>query len=404
MAVYKILYELCRSETNDALIKGENQADKLQSFENLWNRRKPYEVFLAPSLDVRVGNKRKYIRTLAWVISQYQKDEAFYPTFAEIQCIIPFMHDCFARDSIKYFRTGLYQTLLGFDEYRCFSAGENMYELTDTYYIANGRTESGKPAFYLVCVFLFCVAMNITSLSRKWSDKEISINGTKILPIPLSMWSLFEESAGVSVFKRCRVFYNEFKEQKISQQTLLGQLQASSSDFFRSQYSVSLYTGTWASSMTIPEITGGYDMVVESKGLQDQFFPTAEYDMKSASSQDKDRLFQLVFIFLNFNNSLLLPFPTAVGGSSTSWKAYVRACIFHLLKLTVPELHKNKKTGVNWVMALHGDESVKYTVNMADVVDRLQGEISASENIYNVKQLPPDYSFGPRPKRKAPRH
>ena len=376
------------TKVEEILFKLLTRANKLppdvtkEDFGPLWQKRKsdntPTELE-----NVHLGGKREYIRTLAWVIQSYQKDTAFFPTLADIRCIIPHLK-CFNKEHMKYFRTGMYQTLLGFEQTCC----NNLYELSDKYYMAGGRTESGKPAFYLVCVYLFSVAMNITSLARKWSENELAITGTDLMPIPMSMQPLFESS----FFAQCRKAYLEIDDisaLEMNQADLLKTLREFATAFQASPYFVALYTKDWASSIKTPKIQGRLDCVCTSTGPQGTFFPNNTYDMTKVGAPETDKLFHLVFMFHTYIQDLPLELPVDLHDNGLSWGTYIKACIFHLLKLHVPEIAAttNVKENDHWVMALNSNETITYTVDMADVVNELGLEIRAAENIYNVKQL-----------------
>lgn len=354
--------------------------ENVKTFKHYWESRKRSDATLTTdTVTLYKSDHQLYLMALCGVIKKYSAPKAYFPAPHEIEIILPFVLQLVnttasdGKKAIQYFKTGVYQSLFGYDKSKC---NLNSYELTDDWHIP-GKTESGKPAFYLVCIYLFMVAMNVRAESAASIEKAIKVKITDRLPIPLSFSKLFEKD----VFKQSRTFFvNVFekKSQKVVEyrgqsRFLAAHLEKKFSEV--AAFCVTLYTDdTYTDLMKAPDFTPDpepFDTFKESTD-DDLFSKKGTYNDTMES-----KLYPLIYTYGQILRSGSDIYTTVVPFTNS---------IKYLLCAVINTGEPNARS-TTWTMKFHGHPKITYTVPMEDVVQDLVDKVKGANSVFEVKQL-----------------
>lgn len=344
------------------------------TFKTFWEKRKTPKSPSLPSQKITLYklHHQMYLKALCNVIKKYGAIEAYFPAPHEIEIILPFVCHLVEREAIQYFKTGVYQSLFGYDKSKCTPKDSNeptSYELTDDWHVP-GQTESGKPAFFLVCIYLFMVAMNVRAESAGSIEKAIKVKITERLPIPLSFSKLFEKDE----FKENRAFFvkvfNESEqvvEYRGKSQALAAYLESKFTKV--KQFCVTLYTNdTYTDLMKAPDVDlSATDTFKEGTGNTKV---TAEWRV---GIEDK------LYSFLYTHGQVLLECDLFTDES-------LEKSIAYLLHGVVASGDTTAEKEI-WTMHFHGHPRITYTVATDEVVQDLVVKIKRANSAFEVKQL-----------------
>jgi len=349
--------------------------ENVETFKHYWKLRKRSEARLSmDTVTLHKSDHQLYLMALCGVIKKYSALEAYFPAPHEIEIILPFvlqLVNTTASDgkiAIQYFKTGVYQSLFGYDKSKC---NLNSYELTDDWHIP-GKTESGKPAFYLVCIYLFMVAMNVRAESAATIEKAIKVKITERLPIPLCFSKLFEED----VFEESRTFFVNVFEKK-SQYVIeyRGQCRALAthleSEFTKvTQFCVTLYTNdTYTDLMKAPDFDAEATDTFKKANPRGVLICVAQ----TWKPELKEALYPFLYAYSRILESEICPKQSFLNSI-----AYLLFGIFD---------ENNGPRTDEWTMRFHGHSGITYTVKMKEVLGDLSDRIIGANSVYEVKQL-----------------
>ena len=350
--------------------------ENVQTFKHYWKIRKRSEARLSmDTVTLHKSDHQLYLMALCGVIKKYSALEAYFPAPHEIEIILPFVlqlvnttvtHD--TASAIQYFKTGVYQSLFGYDKSKCNS---NSYELTDDWHIP-GKTESGKPAFYLVCIYLFMVAMNVRAESAASIEKAIKVKITERLPIPLSFSKLFEKD----VFKESRQSFVDVFEKGKQVVEYRGQCRALAAHLEKkfsevAAFCVTLYTDdTYTDLMKAPDFTPHpIDSLKNGSG-------TAMFICGRWDSTMKNKLYSFIYTYSQILQSDCdickeEPFYNSIG--------------YLLCGIVSPDEPSARND--TWIMKFHGRSNITYEVEIRAVYTEMAHRIKSANSVFEVKQL-----------------